>query len=51
VECPVYRRERLPRQASFAGPAIIEQADTTTFVEPGILVQVDAHGNLMLQED
>jgi N-methylhydantoinase A len=50
VECPVYRRERLPRQASFAGPAIIEQTDTTTFVEPGILVQVDTHGNLMLQE-
>jgi N-methylhydantoinase A len=51
VECPIYRRERLPCQASFAGPAVIEQADTTTFVEPGVLVQVDTHGNLMLQED
>jgi N-methylhydantoinase A len=50
VECQVYRREQLPCQASFAGPAIIEQADTTTYVEPGMLVQVDAYGNLILQE-
>jgi N-methylhydantoinase A len=50
VECPVYRRDGLPCQAWFTGPAIIEQADTTTFVEPGILVRVDTHGNLMLQE-
>jgi N-methylhydantoinase A len=36
---------------TFSGPAVIEQADTTTFVEPGILVHVDTHGNLILQED
>lgn len=50
VDCPIYWRERLPLGASFAGPAIIEQTDTTTVVEPGMLVQVDAHGNLILQE-
>jgi N-methylhydantoinase A len=51
VACPVYWRERLPLGAAFAGPAVIEQSDTTTFVEPGILVRVDTHGNLILQED
>jgi N-methylhydantoinase A len=51
VTCPVYWRERLPLGAAFTGPAVIEQADTTTFVEPGILVHVDIHGNLIMQED
>jgi N-methylhydantoinase A len=51
VACPVYWRERLPLGMTFSGPAVIEQSDTTTFVEPGILVHVDTHGNLILQED
>jgi N-methylhydantoinase A len=51
VACPIYWRERLPLGMTFSGPAVIEQADTTTFVEPGILVHVDTHGNLILQED
>jgi N-methylhydantoinase A len=50
VECPVYRRDYLPRHATFTGPAIVEQADTTSYITAGILVQVDAHGNLILQE-
>ncbi|MEE8291077.1 MAG: hydantoinase/oxoprolinase family protein, partial [Candidatus Tectomicrobia bacterium] len=51
ITCPVYWRERLPLGASFVGPAVIEQADATTFVEPNIMVQVDTHGNLIMQED
>jgi N-methylhydantoinase A len=51
VECPVYWRARLPLGAAFAGPAVVEQSDTTTFVEPGIVVHVDTHGNLIMQED
>jgi N-methylhydantoinase A len=51
VECPVYWRARLPLGAAFTGPAVIEQADTTTFVEPDIVVHVDTHGNLIMQED
>jgi N-methylhydantoinase A len=50
VECPVYQRHRLPRHTTFSGPAIVEQADTTSYIAPGLLVQVDAHGNLLLQE-
>jgi N-methylhydantoinase A len=48
VATPVYRRERLPRGASFDGPAIIEQLDATTVIEPGNRVELDALGNLIV---
>jgi N-methylhydantoinase A len=51
VECPIYWRERLPLGAVLTGPAVIEQADTTTFVEPAIVVHVDTQGNLIMQEE
>lgn len=47
-ETPVYDRERLPRGASFAGPAILEQLDTTVVIEPGNHVSVDRLGNLIV---
>jgi len=47
-ETPVYDRERLPRGASFAGPAILEQLDTTVVIEPGNRVDVDKLGNLIV---
>ena len=43
---PVYQREAIPRKARFAGPAIIEQLDCTTVIEPGNSVRMDAIGNL-----
>ncbi|MEH7829335.1 hydantoinase/oxoprolinase family protein [Gemmobacter denitrificans] len=48
VDTPVYRRETLPLDARIAGPAIIEQMDTTTLLPPGDLLQGDAMGNLIL---
>lgn len=45
---PVYDRERLPRDADFAGPAILEQLDTTVVIEPGNRVHVDSLGNLIV---
>lgn len=45
---PVYRREALPLDARLAGPAVIEQMDTTTLLPPGDLLQGDAIGNLVL---
>ena len=48
-ETPVYRRDRLPREAVFDGPAIVEQLDCTTVVEPGDHASVDALGNLMIE--
>jgi N-methylhydantoinase A len=47
-DTPVYDRERLPRNADFAGPAILEQLDTTVVIEPGNRVHVDMLGNLIV---
>jgi N-methylhydantoinase A len=45
---PIYRRERLPAGGEFVGPAIVEQLDTTTVVEPADHVRVDPLGNLVI---
>jgi N-methylhydantoinase A len=47
-DVPVYWRDRLPEAAAFAGPAIVEQMDATTVVEPGDRVAADADGNLIV---
>lgn len=44
----IYRREALPLGASFTGPAIVEQADTTIVVEPGVGCEVDVFGNIRI---
>ncbi|MEM9145859.1 MAG: hydantoinase/oxoprolinase family protein [Pseudomonadota bacterium] len=49
VDTPVYARERLPLDAAFDGPAVIEQMDTTILVEPGDRVRGDPMGNLLLE--
>jgi N-methylhydantoinase A len=48
IETPVYRREWLPASASFDGPAVIEQLDCTTLIEPGCRVERDRLGNLII---
>ena len=48
VRTVVLRRERLAPGAEVAGPAIVEQADTTVLVYPGQTAQVDALNNLVL---
>jgi N-methylhydantoinase A len=45
---PIYARDRLPLDAAFEGPAILEQLDCTTVVDPGDRVTQDKLGNLLL---
>jgi len=45
---PVYDRARLGRGDRFAGPAIVEQYDTTVVVGPGQTVEVDERGCLVV---
>jgi N-methylhydantoinase A len=45
---PVYARDRLPLDAAFEGPAILEQLDCTAVVEPGDSVTLDEIGNLLI---
>ena len=47
-DTPVYERDRLPIEGAFTGPAILEQLDATTVIEPGDRARVDALGNVLI---
>jgi N-methylhydantoinase A len=47
-EAKVFQREMLPIGAEIAGPAVIQQADATTIIEPGWAARVDGIGNLRI---
>jgi N-methylhydantoinase A len=49
VECPIYRRGDLAAGTSLDGPAIVEEFGSTTVVFPGWTLQVDGHGNNVLE--
>jgi len=44
----IYRREDLPFDVAFSGPAIVLQKDTTTVVPPGWTGRLDENSNLIL---
>ena len=44
----IYSREELPPGAELVGPAVIEEAMSTTLVHPGERVDVDGYGNLLV---
>jgi N-methylhydantoinase A/oxoprolinase/acetone carboxylase beta subunit len=50
VSAAVYERSRIRPGTRFEGPAIVEQADTTTVVEPGWRAEIDDRGSLILTE-
>jgi N-methylhydantoinase A len=45
----VFERARLPLGARFGGPAIVQQVDSTTILEPGAVAVVDQIGNLRIK--
>ncbi len=47
-DTPVYWRDHLPVDAPVAGPAIVEQMDTTIVIEPGDRAAGDGDGNLIV---
>jgi N-methylhydantoinase A len=47
----VYQREALPVGFRFPGPAIVEQADTTTLIHPGQTAAVDRFANMVIELD
>ncbi|MBU2961340.1 hydantoinase/oxoprolinase family protein [Citreicella sp. C3M06] len=49
TETTLYARDRLAPGMVFAGPAIVEQMDTTTLIPPGVTARVDAIDNLILE--
>ncbi len=49
MEAGVYERLALETGAVIEGPALLEQPDTTIFVDPGLSARVDAFGNLVIR--
>ena len=48
LETAIYDRALLGAGAELAGPAIVQQADSTTVVPPGASARVDAYGNIVV---
>lgn len=46
---PIHQRLTLPVGTVIAGPAILEQPDATTVVDPGMTARVDAWGNVIIE--
>ena len=49
LKTAIYDRDKLGRGVTFDGPAIIEEAGTTTVVFPGQKVSIDDYGNLHIE--
>lgn len=50
MECPVYYRSKLRAGSEISGPAIVEQYDSTTVVNPDWEGRVDKWGSLILSK-
>ncbi len=48
-EAAVFAREALPSDARIEGPAVVQQIDATTVIEPGAVATVDSIGNLRIR--
>jgi N-methylhydantoinase A len=49
IDCPVYDRLHLANGNRIAGPAIIEQVDSTTVIHPGQNAAIDEYGNIVIE--
>ncbi|MEO5838096.1 MAG: hydantoinase/oxoprolinase family protein [Acidimicrobiales bacterium] len=47
VDVPVYRRDQIGAGSAFAGPAIVEERETTAVIRPGWSVEVARDGSLV----
>jgi len=48
VETDIYERKLIPVGATFDGPAIVEQPDTTTVIPPRSHCKIDSYGNILI---
>ena len=51
IDATIYDRYKLLEGASFEGPAIVEEKESTCVVTPGQCVTVDAYSNLIIEEE
>lgn len=48
-DTPIYDRATLPAGFSLAGPAIVEQVDSTVVVPPGTTAEIDPRMNIIIK--
>jgi N-methylhydantoinase A len=48
AEAPVYDRRLLPADAEVAGPALIEEPESTLLLPPGCIARVQGNGNVVV---
>ena len=48
-DTPVYSRQTLVPGMEISGPCIVEQADTTIIIEPGMIGRIDAFENILVE--
>ena len=49
VPCDIYDRARLAPGSAIAGPAILENVDSTVVIDPGWQARIDDYGNCIMQ--
>lgn len=49
VDTPVFKRDSLPADWNWRGPAVVEQIDSTILVPPGFTLHIDGCGNILIQ--
>jgi N-methylhydantoinase A len=49
VDCPIYDRYKLGAGMRLAGPAIIEERESTSVLPPGVAATVDEYANLVAE--
>jgi N-methylhydantoinase A len=48
VDVPVYRREALPLGSAFAGPAVVAEDETATYITASFTAHIDASGCIVM---
>lgn len=51
LEATLHHRLMLPAGAAIAGPALLVQPDSTTFVEPGYVARVHSTGHILIEAE
>jgi N-methylhydantoinase A len=49
VDCPIYDRYKLAAGMRVAGPAIVEERESTSVLPPGVVATVDEYANLVAE--
>jgi N-methylhydantoinase A len=48
IDVPVYRREALPPGSAFAGPAVVAEDETSTYITASFTAHIDASGSIVM---